>query len=164
MCRWHTYIHDLKGKREEEEKKIFKSSHFFLVHWSPYFEHIKDGWNHRHEPNVLFLFYEDLLKDLKGSLRKLAQFLGKPLADADLPKLLNHLNIKNFQNNPAINCHDLIDVKILTKDAQGFIRNGNIEKNCELTSEMAELIDRWMEENLKDTDLRFPILSGPTRN
>lgn len=127
------------------------------VHWSPYFEHIKNGWSHRHDENVLFLFYEDLMADLKGSLRQLAHFLGKPLKDEDLPKLLDHLSIKNFKNNPAINGKDLIDVKILAKGAQGFVRLGSVEKNCELTSEMAARIDEWMEEQLKDSDFRFRV-------
>jgi len=97
------------------------------------------------------------MADLEGSLKRLSSFLGKPLNDTDLPQLLDHLHIKNFKNNPAINCQDLIDVKILSKDAPGFIRNGNVAKNTELTAEMVETIDKWIEENLKDTDLRFPI-------
>jgi hypothetical protein len=133
-------------------------SHFhFAVHWSPYFEHIKDGWSHRHDENVLFLFYEDLLADLEGSLRQLSRFLGKPVKDEDLPKLLDHLSIKNFKNNPAINGRDLIDVKILEKGAQGFVRLGSSEKNSELTPAMSDRIDRWVEENLKDSDFKFHV-------
>lgn len=33
-----------------------------LVAWSPYWEHIKEGYAHRHEPNVLFMYYEDMNK------------------------------------------------------------------------------------------------------
>jgi Sulfotransferase domain len=94
---------------------------------------------------------------LGGSLRKLSRFLGKPLKDEDLPKLLDHLNIKNFKNNPAVNGKDLIDVKVLVEGAQGFVRLGSTACNSELTTEMTEMIDKWMEENLKDSDLRFPI-------
>lgn len=28
----------------------------------PYWSHLKEGWEHRHEPNVLFMFYEDMNK------------------------------------------------------------------------------------------------------
>lgn len=92
---------------------------------------------------------------MEGSLRQLSRFLGKPLKDEDLPKLLDHLSIKNFKNNPAINGKDLIDVKILEKGAQGFVRLGSTEKNCELTPKMIEKIDQWIEENLKDSDFKF---------
>lgn len=127
------------------------------MHWSPYFAHIKDGWSHRHDANVLFLCYEDLMADLEGSLRKLAAFLEKPLKDEDLPNLLSHLHIKNFKENPAVNGKDLIDVKVLFEGVQGFVRLGDAEKNCELTPEMTRRIDEWIEENLKDSDFRFPI-------
>lgn len=130
-------------------------SDVFSVHWSPYFEHIKDGWKHRHDENVLFLFYEDLTADLKGSLRKLSRFLGKPLKDEDFSKLLDHLSITNFKNNVAVNGKDLIDVKVLAQGAQGFVRIGSSEKNWEITNEMAAKIDHWIEENLKDSDFRF---------
>jgi hypothetical protein len=118
-------------------------------------EHIKDGWSHRDDENVLFLFYEDLISDLRGSLIKLADFLGKPLSEADLPKLLDHLHIKNFKNNPSINCQNLVDVKICAGDAQGFVRNGSVQKNSELTVEMVSEIDSWIDGHLKDTDFRF---------
>lgn len=136
----------------------FESKKFnliFTVHWSPFFDHIKDGWSHRNDENVLFLHYEDLLKDLPSSLRKLASFLGKPLKDDDMPKLLDHLSIKNFKNNPALNCQNLVDVKILSKDAQGFVRNGSQKTNCELSEAMIRKIDKWIEANLSGSDFKF---------
>ena len=67
------------------------------------------------------------------------------------------MNIKNFKNNLAVNGKDLIDVKVLEKGAQGFVRLGSSAKNSEMTTEMSERIDTWIEENLKDTDFRFRI-------
>ncbi|XP_066904899.1 luciferin sulfotransferase [Halyomorpha halys] len=34
-----------------------------LLTWSPYWEHLKEGWEQRNNPNVLFIFYEDLRKE-----------------------------------------------------------------------------------------------------
>ena len=33
-----------------------------LIIWSPYWNHVKEGWDLRHNPNLLFLFYEDMKK------------------------------------------------------------------------------------------------------
>lgn len=137
-------------------KKIL-AFNIILVHWSPYFAHIKEGWKHRHHENVLFLFYEDMMSNLEESLRKLADFFEKPLNDCDMPKLLDHLNIKNFKNNPAINSHDLRDAKILVENAPEFIRNGNVKKNSEMSVKLSARIDKWIEINLKDSDFRFPV-------
>lgn len=34
------------------------------VIFAPYADHVKEGWNHRHHSNGLFLFHEDLIKVL----------------------------------------------------------------------------------------------------
>lgn len=93
--------------------------------------------------------------DLESSLKQIANFLGKPLKDEDLPKLMDHLDIKNFKDNTAVNGKDLIDVKVLSRAAQGFVRLGSTEKNNELTPEMLARIDQWVNENLKDSDFKF---------
>lgn len=36
----------------------------FAVTLTPYFEHVKEAWELRNHPNMLFLFYEDLSKVL----------------------------------------------------------------------------------------------------
>jgi hypothetical protein len=46
------------------------------VEFGSWFQHVK-GWRaHRHDPNVLFLHYEDLLRDLEGCLRRIVAFCG----------------------------------------------------------------------------------------
>ncbi|UYV67141.1 hypothetical protein LAZ67_4004062, partial [Cordylochernes scorpioides] len=41
-----------------------------------YFEHVMSWYKHRDDPNVLFILYEDLKKDTKGMVMKIAKFLG----------------------------------------------------------------------------------------
>lgn len=31
-------------------------------HWTPFFDHLIEAWDKRHNPNMLFLFYEELSK------------------------------------------------------------------------------------------------------
>jgi aryl sulfotransferase len=38
--------------------------------------HLSSWWEHRSEPNVCFLHYQDMLDDLEGQMRRLAGFLG----------------------------------------------------------------------------------------
>lgn len=33
-----------------------------LVNWLPYWDHVEEGWKRRHNPNVLFIFYEEMKK------------------------------------------------------------------------------------------------------
>lgn len=33
---------------------------YFTEPWTPYWEHVKEGWENRKHENVLFTFYEDI--------------------------------------------------------------------------------------------------------
>lgn len=126
--------------------------------WMPYWAHIKEGWANRHQPNVLFMFYEDMNKDLPSTIRKVATFLGKTIDNEQVEKLTSYLSIENFRNNPAVNSCELKEVGVLKSGEQGFVRNGKVGGfNAEFTDELNERADRWIEENLNDTDLRFPL-------
>ena len=69
-----------------------------VTHWvdfavSPHFpdswsEHISGFWAARHEPNVLFLTYEEMKKDHAGAVRKIAQFMGVELTPAELASVV----------------------------------------------------------------------------
>lgn len=132
----------------------------FIVQCGPYFEHIKNGWAHRNYENVLFIFYEDLRRDLTGSLKILAKFLGKPLHDSDLTKLQDHLNIENFKVNPAVNGEDLIKMKFFNKNAGSFIRHGKSGELSKYSGKAVQKLEEWIEanlRNLKEIGFEFPI-------
>lgn len=124
----------------------------------PYWAHIKEGWSHRHDSNVLFMFYENMSRDLPGTIRKVATFLGKKMNEEDVAKLTEYLKIENFRTNVAVNCCELKDVGVLKHGEQDFVRKGKTGAWCEeFTDELNIRADRWIEENLKNTDIKFPL-------
>ncbi|XP_063222115.1 sulfotransferase 1C4-like [Bacillus rossius redtenbacheri] len=128
-----------------------------LVPWCPYWPHIIEAWNQRNNPNLLFMFYEHVVKDMPGTIRKVAMFLGKQMTDAQVHKLADHMHIDNFRNNPSVNMDVLDKLGIISKNEQSFIRKGKPGGwASEFTPEMKESCDKWIEENLSNTDLRFP--------
>lgn len=124
-----------------------------IVAWGPYFEHIKDGWSHRNDKNVLFLFYEDLIMDLEKSLKRLAAFLDYQLNDIDIPELVRHLSFENFKNNTAVNREHLS--KNSTNKWE-FVRRGKIGGNPEMTPILIAKIDEFTEKQLMGCGLNFP--------
>jgi hypothetical protein len=128
-----------------------------LLAWSPYWAHIKEGWAHRHDDNVLFLFYEEMNKDFPDTIRKVAKFLGKAMSEDQIEKLADWLHIKNFKNNEMVNGKQLEEIRILNSNVQGFVRNGKTGGNAsELTDDIKRRIKLWTEKNLQETDFRFP--------
>lgn len=47
--------------------------------FSTNFDLISSWWEHRNDPNVLFLFYEDLNRNLKTVIKKISDFVEIPL-------------------------------------------------------------------------------------
>ena len=111
----------------------------------PFWNHVLDGWNHRHRENVHYIFYEDAVRDLEGTLKNLATFLEKPLKDGEIGKLMNHLSFENMFNNPSF------QIK-LEHSTIYRLRRGKVGGNPEITDEISNKFDKWSEKHLKNTD------------
>ncbi|KAG5868879.1 hypothetical protein JTB14_028109 [Gonioctena quinquepunctata] len=128
-----------------------------LVAWAPYWEHIREGWTRRNEENILFLFYEDMNKDLRNVIDTVSTFLGKKYSEEQYHILENHLRIDNFRKNKSVNTDHLKDLGILIRNEKGFIRSGKTGGwKTYFDEEMNSRADRWIAENLKSWDLQFP--------
>lgn len=90
--------------------------------------------------------------ETEQTLRELADFLGKPLSDNDLPKLLDHLEFENFKSNPSVN----YKMNEENPENSGFVRRGKVGGNPEMSFEISQRFDDWIQENLKGSDLQFP--------
>ncbi|GBP28019.1 Sulfotransferase 1C4 [Eumeta japonica] len=131
--------------------------HYFmnnLHHWTPFFEHLKEAWAQRHHPNMLFLFYEELYKDLPAAVPRVADFLNKKFTEEQVHELCNHLNFNNFKNNRSVNFDAMRDAGIIVDES--FVRKGKSGGWREyFDNEMTEQAESWIRNNLKNTDLRF---------
>ena len=126
---------------------------------APFIEHVIEAWNLRHHPNMCFIFYEDMKKDLKSQIRKVATFLGKSYSDAQVDKLAEHLHFDNFKKNPWVNLEFVkgdAGMSMMHKDRGSFVRKGKTgDWKNHFTPEMTAKFDKWMAEKLKGTDLTF---------
>ncbi|KAL0101038.1 hypothetical protein PUN28_018711 [Cardiocondyla obscurior] len=134
-----------------------------LTPWSPYWAHLKEAWALRHSKNLLFIFYEEITHDLPKAIKKVAKFLGKTYTDAEINKVADYLNINNFRNNEMVNYSELKACEIIKNES--FVRKGITgDYQTIFTEELTAKAEKWIEENLKDTDLRFPIFNNNNDN
>ncbi|KAK9504690.1 hypothetical protein O3M35_010962 [Rhynocoris fuscipes] len=152
----HNYLLKVHGYIGDFQQYWNYFQHDLLV-YSPYWEHIKEGWERRHEKNVLFLFYEDLVNDLPNNIKKVAAFLNKSINDEQLDRLVKHLHIDNFRKVVKVHKNIEMDGAINTR-GQGFIRKGKVGGNPEFTAELLEKADKWIAENLSKTGIHFPVI------
>ncbi|KAF0307344.1 Sulfotransferase 1C4 [Amphibalanus amphitrite] len=145
-------LHDFLGDLELFMDYFIKGQ----VVEAPFIEHMIEAWNLRHHPNLCFLFYEDMKKDLRAQIRKVSKFLGKDYSEEQVDKLAEHLHIDNFKKNPWVNADHMKDGKIMHTDRGSFIRKGKTgDWKNHFTPEMNEKFDKWMAEKMKGTDLTF---------
>ncbi|KAI5632723.1 sulfotransferase domain-containing protein [Phthorimaea operculella] len=128
-----------------------------MVLFTSYFEHLKEAWENRHHPNMLFLFYEDMRKDLPAAVRKVAKFLNKEYTEEQIAGLCDHLSFDNFKKNKSVvlGLGGAID-GVKAPDEQSFIRKGKSGGWRDyFDEEMMQQADTWIRKNLRDTD--FPL-------
>lgn len=115
-------------------------------------------WKMHNDPNVLFLKYEDMKRDLPSIIKKCANFLnnGIQLTEADIDKMCDHLDVHKMQNNPAVNLEPIISAERLKEKGVKFIRKGQIGdwKNY-MSTEMSSKFDQWIEDKFTGTGLEF---------
>lgn len=105
------------------------------------------------------MFYEDMNKDLPAAIRKVANFLDKPITDEQVAKLATHLSIEEFRKNPSVNHSELKDLKICDTSEEPFVRNGkSVVKGWqkEYTPEIIAKAQKWIDENLAKSNVLFP--------
>lgn len=66
-------------------------------------------------------------QDLRGGIRKTAEFLRKPVTEEQLDRLEQHLCFDNFAKNPSVN-NEYAKHLGLFKQEGNFIRKGIREK------------------------------------
>ncbi|XP_044758929.1 uncharacterized protein LOC123316773 [Coccinella septempunctata] len=117
-----------------------------------YMQLLKDAWKNRHSKNLLILFYEEVNKDKRAAIKKIADFLGKNLTDEELRTLLDHVDIKKFKENKSLNNDHLVDAGLYVKnDNSSFIRKGKTGGWREIfNEEMNEEINKWFLDHVKE--------------
>ncbi|XP_047035973.1 luciferin sulfotransferase [Helicoverpa zea] len=151
-----TLVHGLKGTFEEFCDLFMRDRAPF----GPVWNHILGFWKRRHDPNVLFIKFEQMKRDLPSVVRKTAEFLNKELTDTQVDKLCDHLSFQNMKTNRAVNLEAILEksfgVSYLESTDLRFIRKGEIgDWKNHMSDDLSRRFDEWAEQHLKGTELSF---------
>ncbi|CAK8692764.1 sulfotransferase 1B1-like [Clavelina lepadiformis] len=133
-------------KKKYFDEYIAGEQKLFAKKGEGYLEHLKEWYPHQNDSNVLFVYYEDLKKDLKQGIKRVSKFLDVVLSDEDVDMITEKTSLDSMK-------------KSREKTEDSFfkhVRKGVVGgwKNY-LTVAQSELIDKKVKEILGDTNLKF---------
>jgi hypothetical protein len=124
------------------------------IGFGSWFKHVGGWWRHRHDPNVLFLTYEELTRDLEGCLRRIIAFCGFDVPPERFPIILERCRfdfMKQYERqfDPALETLWETGVRF-----NSFLRAGRVgEGTICLDSEQKARFDRAYQRYLAGVDL-----------
>ena len=158
------YIYVMRNPKDVAVSLYFhtRSLHFPDIEWGLFWKKFVDremefgdyfeSWlPHKNDPNIMFLKYEDMKKDLRQAVCQIAEFIGSSLSEEVITKIVELTTFEKMKNDNTANYSwDKAHQK------QPFLRKGIVGdwKNF-LTPEQSAEIDAICSERLKGTGLTF---------
>ncbi|XP_005596782.2 sulfotransferase 2B1 isoform X2 [Equus przewalskii] len=93
------------------------------VQFGSWFDHIKGWIRMQGKENFLFITYEELQQDLRGSVERICQFLGRPLGEEELASVVAHSTFGAMKANIMSN-YTLLPPTVLDQRHGAFLRKG----------------------------------------
>ncbi|XP_078504639.1 amine sulfotransferase-like [Lissotriton helveticus] len=157
-----SYYHYGNMIRESiEEPTVMLEEHFEnyctgKVVGGSWFDHVKGWHSHKGDFNILFLHYEDMMKDLRGAVLKISSFVGKDLDDQTVDAIVEQATFKNMKNDPLANYEYVGPEATKPPKKINFLRKGTIGdwKNV-MTVAQNEKFDKIFQEKMKDVPIKF---------
>jgi hypothetical protein len=154
LCRAYTGL-------EEPFDEFFERYLRGKVESGSWFEHVKGWWRHRHDPNVLFLTYEELTQDLDGCIHRIADFCGFEVPSDRFPEIVERCRFRYMKEHET-----RFDPAMETLWEQGvqvnsFIRKGKVGDGAvRLTSEQRSRFDAIRRRRWSPAGLTWPPTNG----
>ncbi len=130
------------------------------VAWGSWFYHVRGYWKRRNDPRMLFLFYEDMVRDLEGVIRRIIQFCGLRIPEERIPEILRRCSfqfMKQHEEKFDYAFELLVDQGIVPGM---FLRKGQPgEGQAAFSPQLHEAFDRKYRRRL--APLGFPLPTVP---
>jgi hypothetical protein len=123
-----------------------------LMWWGTWTDHVKGWWEKSQQnQNVLFVYFEEMKRDLPRVIRQVAAFLGvAPLSDGELSAVAEKTGFRYMQAHQ--DNFEMQPPHILQTNAQLFV-SGTAERHKDVPVEARERIAEWAARELRGTDV-----------
>lgn len=125
-----------------------------LMWWGTWTDHVKGWWDRaQSNPNVLFVFFEDMKKDLGGVTRRVADFLGvAPLSETELANVVRKCGFDYMQEHQ--DNFEMHPPHILQTNAELFVA-GTADRYKNVPPEIRGRVAAWVVREMSGSS--FPL-------
>ncbi|XP_075696102.1 sulfotransferase 2B1-like isoform X2 [Rhinoderma darwinii] len=125
------------------------------VPFGSWFDHIKGWMEMKDNKNFLFVTYEELSQDLRGTIKKICTFLEKELEEQAIDSVVENSRFNTMKNNNMSN-NSLVPDYIMDTKNNNFMRKGIIgDWKNHFTQKQNEYMDIIYQEKMKDLNVKF---------
>lgn len=133
------------------------------VEGGSWFEHVQEWWQHRDDPNVLFLLYEELLADLESCLRRINTFCDLEVEPARFPTILERCSFAFMKQHESQFDYQIGALWEQGVQGNGFIRQGRAGTwKGTLNPEQAARFDKMFRSQLNRAGIEFAAPADQT--
>ncbi|XP_020360528.1 amine sulfotransferase [Oncorhynchus kisutch] len=119
-----------------------------------WFDHVDDWYAHKDEFDILSMTYEDMIKDTRGAIVRISNFLGKKLEDQTIDTIVDKSSFKNMKEDPQARRDK--QHPTFFEQSGSFIRKGKVgDWKTVFTVAQSEGFDQIYMEKMKDLALEF---------
>ncbi|XP_026533334.1 sulfotransferase family cytosolic 1B member 1-like [Notechis scutatus] len=123
--------------------------------WGSWYDHVRRYWDEKDNHRILYIFYEDMKKDLAREIHRVKDFLQVDLPEDIVQKIMHKATFEIMKENPMAN-YETVPSSIFDQSKSSFMRKGTVGdwKNY-FTVAQREAFDAHYQEKMKGTDLHF---------
>ncbi|XP_056652700.1 sulfotransferase 2B1 [Monodelphis domestica] len=148
-------------KDPENPDQFFQDFLDGKIQFGSWFDHIKGWMRMEGKDNFLFTTYEELQKDLRGSVQRISEFLGCPLKEKVLDSVVENSTFRAMKENPMSN-YTLLPRVLLDHEQGAFLRKGVCgDWKNHFTATQRDLFDRAYREKMQGLKTSFPWEEDP---
>lgn len=122
----YSHLHAMKHDDGQAPPADFDAYFERWMEFGFYFKFAASFWPHRGDPDVLWLRYEDMQRDLRGQTERLVNFLGWDVTADDIERVLP---LVDFQRMRSVEKTEIFKSTTRWKEDGFFFREGGVGKN-----------------------------------
>ncbi|KAK2491449.1 hypothetical protein MC885_009337, partial [Smutsia gigantea] len=125
------------------------------VVYGSWFDHVLSWEEHKHDKNILIMFYEEMKKDLSKSIKKITTFLSINVSDDEIDKIAWKTSFSEMKNNAAEeNSDPNHTICALTSNRSLVFRKGAVGDWINyFTSKQKRVFDELFSEKMEHSEL-----------